>query len=804
MVSALRGVGRDRAFCATAVLSLALGIGANTAIFSLINGVLLRPLAYKDPTRLVAVSESIPRFANLYPKLPVNFGRYYEWRTRAKSFEALGLYEMQQITLTGTGEPELISGARTSANLLEVLGLRPKLGRDFRTDEERAGRENVVLITDSLWQRKLGGDPQIVGRKLILGGSPYEVIGVLPAGFEIPVPNLLRGTQAAGSHLSFLKPFGYTDEQLKNKAGEFNHSVIGRLRAGVTRESALAELNVLEADIDRTTSEKLDVHAVVQNLHEEVTGDSRKGLLLLMAAVGSVLLLLCVNLANLSLARGASRAREYAIRTALGAGRADLVRQTLTESLLLAGAGGLLGVGLAYAGVAALVRLAPHDLPRVAEVNVDWRVLLFAGAASILCGVLFGILPALRASGADPQQALRAGSHTTTEGQHSLRIRDLLVSVETGLSVVLLVVAGLLMSSFARLMSVDRGFEVERVIAAKVSLPWTKYKEDAQKTAFFDRLLENTGSLPGVESVGLVSHLPLQGETWIDVLGTEHDARPEMERPTVNVRFVNPGYFKTLGITMQDGRAFDESDRNRKVIVLSRKAAESLWPGQTAVGRKALHNENEHLEVVGVTPDFRSTALDADPVRIMYIPYWQFPISEASILVRTRMDPRGIASSLRDAIWKIDGDVPVPEMKTLVEVMNESVGQRRYQMLLIATFALAGLALACIGIYGVVAYGVVRRRSESGIRMALGATGSDVRKMVIGQGMRPVLIGASAGLAVALVAARLVRTLLFGVSPADPVTIALGDRRAWRSVAGSMFDPGATRDPRQPDRGASL
>ncbi len=771
MVQSLRGIARDKAFSATVVLSLALGIGANTAIFSLINGVLLRPLAYREPLRLVSVNESIPRFANLYPRLPVNFGRYYEWRSRARSFVALGLYDMQQEPLTGSGEPELIGGARTSANLLEVLGVRPSLGRDFRVDEERAGREKVVLLSDSLWKRKFAGDPQVLGRKLLLNGEPYEVIGVLPPGFELPRPHFLRGTQSASLHLSFLRPFGYTEEQLKNTDGEFNHSVIGRLRTGVTPESALAELNVIEADIDRTAKEKLDVHALVQSLHEEVTGESRQGLILLMAAVASVLLLLCANLANLSLARGASRAREFAIRTALGAGRGDLVRRTLLESILLSCAGGLLGVALAYAGVAALVRLAPRDLPRVAEVGVDWQVLLFAAVVSVFCGVLFGILPALRASGADPQQTLRAGSHTITEGRRSLQVRNLLVGVETALSVVLLVVAGLLISSFARLMSVDRGFDVERVLTAKVTLPATRYKEDLRKTAFFDRLLESARHLPGVESVGLVSHLPLQGETWIDIIGTEHDSRPELERPTINVRFVSPDYFKTLGIAMQDGRSFEEGDRKRKAVILSHKAAETLWPGTSAVGRRALHGDDEILEVVGVTPDFRSTALDADPVRIMYIPYWQRPQTEASILVRTRMNPIGIASSLRNRVWQIDSDVPVPEIRTLVEVMNESVGQRRYQLLLIGLFALAGLALASIGIYGVVAYGVTRRRGELGIRMALGAAAPDVRRMVVSQGMLPVLLGAAAGLLVSLAAGRLVRTMLFEVSPADPFTI---------------------------------
>ena len=769
---ALRSLTRDKAFSVAVILSLALGIGANTAIFSLVNGVLLRPLPFPEPDRLVTVYEHIPRFSHLYPKLPVNFAHYIDWRTRATSFEHLALFDVEQNSFTGGAEPELVGGIRVSANLLATLGVRPALGRDLRLDEERQGRHTVVLLADSLWKRRFAADPGIVGRKVTLDGEPFEVIGVLPAGLRLPARNSIAGFKRESLPIEYIRPFGYDDDKLKDKLGEFNYNVIGRLRPGVSRQQGFAELNVIESEISRSLEEQLDLRTLVEPLHSDVTESSRPGLLLMLSAVGAVLLLLCVNLANLALARGASRSREFAIRTALGAGRGELLRRALAESLTLAILGGLIGVALAFASLGLLVRLAPADLPKIEDVAVDWRVLLFALAVSLACGLLFGILPALRTAGSDPQEALRAGSHTSTESRRGVRVRNLLVGFEAGLSVVLLLMAGLLIVSFWRLIHVDKGFDVERVIAAKVALPWTKYKEDASRTAFFDRLLESVGKLPGVVSSGLVSALPLQGEIWIDVLGTEGDARPMLERPTVNVRFVSPGYFKTLGIPLQDGRVFDESDRKRKVAMISHNMAEKLWPGQkSVVGRCAEHNEKKLLEVVGLLPDLRSTSLDADPVRILYIPYWQRPRTEASVVVRTAMDPLAMASALRTSIHAIDDQVPVPEIKTLVEVMNESVAHRRYQLTLISVFALAGLALASVGLYGVVSYGVVRRRNELGIRMALGAESSDVRRMVLRQGMTPVLLGSLAGLAAAFATTRLIRSMLFGITATDPATI---------------------------------
>ncbi len=500
-------------------------------------------------------------------------------------------------------------------------------------------------------------------------------------------------------------------------------------------------------------------------------GEVRQGLLVVMAAVGAVLVVLCVNLANLSMARASGRARDMAIRAALGASRGQLVRQMLTESLLLSLLGGGLGIGVACWGVRILTNTAPLNLPRLSEVSVDGRVLGFAFLISLVTGLLFGIMPAFRSAGLHPYETLKSGSHTSTEGIRGLRLRNLLVSLEVGLSAVLLITAGLLIGSFLRLINVDKGFNLERVLVLNLSLPSTRYSGADQRNVFFQRILSQAESLPGMTSVGLVSALPLQGETWIDLVGTENDQRPLFERPKVNVRFINPGYFKTLAIPLRDGRTFEDSDRQKKVAIVSHAVAENLWPGQNPVGRPMLHNENL-VEVVGVTPDIRSTSLDKDPVLMLYIPYWQRSRLTASLLVRTAMDPRGIATALRNSIWSVDPEVPVPEMQTMREVMSDSVAQRRFQMMLVIIFAAAALALAGLGTYGVVSYSVAKRRSEMGIRLALGADGATLLRMILWQGLMPVVFGLAAGIAAALVVGRLLQSLLFQISARDPVTVA--------------------------------
>jgi len=767
---AFRTLLRERGFASMAVLSLAVAIGANTAIFSVVNGVLLRPLPYRDPERLFAIREVAPKLAHMYPTLPVNFSHYYEWSKHWSAVESVAIIESAAPNLTGAGEPELLNGALVSASIFRVLGVSPQLGRGFLDEEDPEGHNQVAVISDSLWKRRFSADPAIIGRKITLNGRPHVVVGVLPAAFQFPGQNDLWIRAGLGAKTEVFQPLGYSKDDLEEINGDYNYAAIARLRPGVSRQKALAELNVIQADISKRIPEKMDLHAAMSSLHDDIVGQSRRGLLVLLGAVGAVLLILCVNLANLSLARAAGRARESAIRTALGAGRAQLVRQRLTESLVLALAGGILGIALAAWGVQLLVGAAPLDLPRLAEVSLDGRVLGFAVLISLVTGVAFGILPALRSAGAHPQEALKSGSYTTTEGRHGVRLRGLLVGVEAAFSAVLLITAGLLMGSFVRLMHVDKGFDVERVLAVNVRMPPSKYTEKAQQAAFFDRLLEKTLPLPGVVSTGLVSALPLQGETWVDLAAAEGDRRPMFERPMVNVRFVSPDYFKTLRIPFREGQTFDDSQRNRNVAIVSQGTTRRLWPGQSPLGRRMLLIETPE-EVVGVTADVRSTSLDKDPVSIVYVPYWQHPRLSAGLLLRTAMDPRGIAAGVRAAIHQVDADVPVPEMQTLQEVMSDSVAQRRFQTMLVMLFAAAALALAGFGIYGVVSYSVARRRTEMGIRMALGAGTAGLRRMVLWQGIRPVVAGLAVGIAGALAAGRILSSLLFQVSARDPVTI---------------------------------
>jgi len=768
---ALRTLWKDRGFAAMAVCSLALGIGANTAIFSLVNGVLLRPLDFADPQRLVAIALSTPQFLNGDP-LPINLAQLVEWRKRTHSFESIGAYRNVTMTLIGEGLPELVPGAQVSANFFDVLGVRPRLGRSFLDREDCAGEHHVVLLADSMWRRRFAADPSVVGRKISLGGTPYTVVGVLPPDFKFPKQHSDFGKRLHGG-MEMFRPLGYKPDDITPHMGDLNYATVARLRPGVTIERARAELTAVETALDaQVGATAWHIVPLIRSLQGSLTGSVRESLIVLMGAVGAVLLVLCVNLANLSLSRAAGRARESAIRTALGASRWQLGRQSLAESAVLAVVGGGLGVLLAVFGLQRLLAAAP-DLPRLREVSVDARVLLFGIAVSALTALLFGILPALRsASRHSPYETLKSTSYSNAGGPAGLRLRNLLVALEVGLCAALLVTAGLFLSSFVRLTTIPKGFDIERVLAVDVALPGTKYAEDPDVARFFERVLGQARALPGVESAAISSYLPLQGESWVDIIKAENDPRPEEQLPTANLRFISPDYFRTLRMRFRAGRDFEEADRKQPVAIISQSLARKLWPNADPVGRKLMDMDRPHV-VVGVVGDARSTNLDQAPVDMLYIPLWQRPQNSSSILVRTAMDPKVIASALRQAIWSADRDVPVPEERTLAQLMTESVSRRRFQMLLVLVFALAALGLAAFGTYGVVSYAVARRRAEIGIRMALGARRGRVLGLVLRQGLAPVFAGLVAGCLAALAIGRYVSALLFQVSPHDPVAFTL-------------------------------
>ncbi|HTS64817.1 MAG TPA: ABC transporter permease [Candidatus Acidoferrales bacterium] len=781
---AIRSLLRDRAFALMVVLSLAVGIGANTAIFSLVNGVLLRPPGYPAPHRLMAVTLVAPRLLKSYPALPVNIALFYEWRKQITSFEDSGMWRSASFNLTGGGPPEQVRGGMASAGMFRVLGVVPQQGRLFTDDEDTAGHD-VVLMTDSLWRRRYHADPNIAGSKILVEGTPCTVAGVLPAHFQYPSATEVLFT-GGPRDAELFKPIGYKPDDLVVSFGDLNYWPVARLRPGVPVARAQAELNLVQADLTRKWPE--EVRASLTPLQDRLVGDSRRGLILIMCAVGAVLLVLCVNLANLSLARVVGRARDTAIRTALGAGRARLVWQSLLESTVLASAGGALGIALAWAGVKALVGAAPADLPRVSEATLDARVLGFAVAVSLLTGLIFGVLPALRLARQAPFETLKSGSRGATESRRGLRVRNLLVGLEVGLSAALLVTAGLLMASFLRLMNIDRGFNVDRVLALNVSLLSTKYPDVPARAAFYRLLLEKSSGVPGVQSASIVSALPLTGETWIDIIGTENDTRPFAELPSTNVRFISPGYFRTLNIPLREGRDFTEQDRNRNAVIISSSLARRLWGDVDPLGRRLKHG-NRVMEVIGVTPDVRGTSLDHEPVNMLYDPYWDRTRLGASLLVRTAMDPRTIVGELRKAIWQIDAEVTIPQVRTMEDVMSRSVAQRRFQMMLVLIFAAAALSLAAIGAYGVLSYAVNRRTAEMGIRMALGAARIDVLRMILLQGMAPVFGGLIIGGAAALAVGRYLESLLFQVSPRDPAAFAVSSAVLIAVSAAACFIP---------------
>jgi predicted permease len=767
----LRMLAKNPAFTAIAVLTLALGIGANTAIFSVVNSVLLRPLAYREPDQLFLIQVIWPQMAKFYPMMPANLPGFRIWQKECHSFESIAVANGAGADLTGAGESIEIHGVRASANIFDVLGVRPALGRNFLAEEDESGRGRVVLLTDGFWRSYFHADPSVVGRTVTLDGSAYQVVGVLGASFHFP-PQLGQLT-SFGRRLDFFEPLNGQNEDERDLIGEFDFAAIGRLKRGVSREQALAELDVVQAQIAQQAKDPgVSLKAAVFPLESEVVGSARRGLVLLMAVVGVVLLIVCLNLANMLLARVPTRMREAAIRVALGASRWQLFRGMLVESVLLGSLGGALGVGLGSLGIQWLVRAAPVGLPRLDEVRMDARVLAFAVLLSALTGVLFGALPAWRMAKNDPQEALKSGGAAPGESRRARHLREGLIGLEVGLSTVLLTVAGLLISSLFHVLRVNMGFATEHVLTAEVDLPPQSYSAPAARLHFYNTLLDRLRALHGVHAAGWVSRLPLGGETHV----TGIDVPPGWDAPPpANFRAASPDYFTATGIPLVRGRIFNEGDRGRNVVVVSESVAERFWPGQNPIGRMCLAywGPKKEEEVIGVVGDIHTVKLDEPPVMMVYVPDWygHMPKS-AGVVVRTSAEKHDMASAVRAAIHAADPEVPVVALRPMSELVSESVAPRRFQMLLALLFALSALFLASLGIYGVIAYSVEQRRHELGIRAALGARVCDLRRMVLRQGMIPVVAGLVTGVGASILTGRLIQSLLFGVSPFDPPTLA--------------------------------
>jgi predicted permease len=766
---AFRQMRRSPGFTLVAILTLALGLGATTAMFSIVNGVLLTPLKFPEPDRLYMAQTIVaPRFKANGP-WPVNARHFHEWRTHGQSWEQIALFfDGRGATLTGTGEPQRVGGLGVSHNFLKTLGIQPALGRDFRPEEELPGNSNVVILSDSLWQNRFASDPSIVGQSILLDGAPNLVIGIMP---ELRLPNIRNPM--------ILRPLGFDVSQARGY-GQYNFYSVVRLRPGIQPQAAIAEMNALIADLVRQF--KIESKPGMSPLLDWATADVMPALWLLLGTVGAVLLIVCVNIGNLMLLRTGGRLREAGVRMALGASRQRLFGLALTEAVALVAIGGVLGLFLADAAIRAFAAFAPVSLPRLDEVRIDWRVLLFASAAMALSTLICGFVPAWRLSKTAPLDALKAGSANVTELGRRLRLREAIVGLEVALSTLLLVVGGLLVVSFVRVIAADKGFDVARVISQDFALTNSKYANRQSTTRFIREALPQLASLPGVEAVSVTNQAPLRGQNSTCGL-RDPDHLPDSAHPDAasnfaglaNYQFVAPGFWKTMGIPIIRGSALEERDRDRRVAVVSERVARTLWPDQNPIGRHVMtcgSAESATLEVVGVVGDARATAEQEPPLTI-YQPYWDTGMGGGSFVLRTKADPSTVMGALHKVLRSLDPDLPLAPAQTMVQVLDESVAPRRFEMYLAVAFAVAALVLASFGIYGIVSFTVARRTPEIGIRLALGAEPRQLVAMVLRQGLLPVVGGLTAGLIGALGIGRFLASQLFGVSPSDPLTISI-------------------------------
>ncbi|MGH9488754.1 MAG: ADOP family duplicated permease [Terriglobales bacterium] len=753
---ALRQMRRNPGFNLIAILILALGLAATASVLSVVDGVLLQPLAYHNPGQLVALELYIPKLASRFPAMPLNAATYFAWTRHAKTMAGISLInEGQTMTLTGAGEPVLLSTDQTTTNLFRVLGVRPQLGAGFQP-----GATHEVVITARLWRSRFRADPNVIGRAIDLDGSSYTLVGVLPADFHFPTQSELVTVEADTQPAALFIPAVFTREDLLPYSG-YGYATLARLRSGVSPAAATAELNaILRRRFPKLTG-PYATYATMTPLRRKIVRTARRGLWMLLVADLAVLLIICVNLANLLLTRASAREREAAVRASLGASRARLLRQALTESLLLSLLGGALGLLLAEWALRGLLALVPPGLPRAANVHLNAPVLGFTFAAAVLAGLAAGVLPGLRfqVSGFRFQ---RGG-----EGRGGRTTRDLLVGLGTALTTILLIAASLLLTSFNRLAHVPTGFVADHVLTAKLQLSAARYTQAGERRQFWDKLLSAIAALPGVRSVAVTDIPPLSGEQNDDQVNAVGDTRRDTERPWASYRRIRPGFFQTLGIPRLEGRWLAPVDLGTGAAVISQATAQQVWPGLNPIGRR--FDVDSHFVgyyVVGVVANTRAKGIVQGMAPVVYTSY--LGGLTGSLLLRTPLPAAAIAPELRRAVAALDPSIAVPPLRSLGEIAAASLAPRRFQALLTSLFAAAALLLACLGIYGVVSWSVLRRRREIGVRMALGARSADVLRLLIAQGMKPVLVGLAAGLVAALALMRVLSSLLYGVQPNDP------------------------------------
>ncbi|HKF54525.1 MAG TPA: ABC transporter permease, partial [Blastocatellia bacterium] len=763
----IRKLAKNPGFTAVVVLALALGIGANTAIFSVVNAILLHPLAFKDPGRIAMVWMD-------NRKLGVDqdwhsYLNFLEYKNGSQTFEDIAAFNDRSFNLTGAGDPIRVLGAWATASLFPLLGVDPILGRAFTSDEEEPGRDLVVVLSHGLWQRRFGADPQIIGQQISLNGKNRTVIGVMPASFRFPDKDAELWVP--------LSP----DAQLRNNRNALWLKAVGRLKPGVTLEQARADMGTIAGRLEQQYDFMSGYGVNLVPIHDQVVGSVRPALLVLLGAVALVLLIACANVANLLLVRGAAREREIAVRAALGAARGRLVRQMLTESIVLATAGGVAGLLIAVLGLRVLLAMTPVDIPRLDQIRVDWQVLVFALGVSLATGVVFGLVPALQASRPDLNESLKEGGRGSTAGIRGRRIRGALVVSEIALSLILLIGAGLMIKSFVRLQQFNLGFNPDRMLTLRLQLPRSKYKEDSQIAGFYRELLDRVGNQPGVQSAGAISTIFLTKTPYSTNFTIQ--GRPPLrpgEQIEVPIDSISPNYFRVMGIPLLRGREFTDDDKAGApgVVMINQTFARRFFPDEDPIGKRFVYGVPEGanppwLTIVGVVADTRRTGFDSDVRPETYLPYSQTPDRSMYLIVRAASSPMPLIQPVRDEVWAIDKDQPVFSVETMDQVLSELMAQRRFNMFLLAIFAGSALILAAVGVYGVMSYSVTQRTHEIGVRIALGAGRATVLRQVAGQGMMLAAAGIGLGLGGSLALTRLMAGLLFEVHATDPVTFVL-------------------------------
>ena len=764
-----RLLAKNPGFTGIAVVTLALGIGANTAIFSVVNAVLLRPLDYKESSRLVTILH--------YGDSPVAVANYVDWRDQSRSFESMGAAEYWGANLSGTDAPEHILGLKVTQNLLPLLGVPPMLGRWFAVGEDQPGAEHEVVLSYGLWQRRFAGDAGIVGKNITLDGQGYTVVGVMPRDFKF--------APFWATHAEMWVPDAF-GERIRSRSGN-SLRIFARLAPGVTLEEARAEMAAITARLDREYP-ATNRHVVVTPLKEKVVGDIQTPLLLVTVSVGFVLLIACANVAHMLLARAATREKEIALRSALGAGRFRMIRQFLTESMLLACAGGGLGLVLAAWGTRGLLALSPGDVPRLETVGMDARVVLFLLVATFLSTAAFGLAPALQASQVNLTESLKETGRSGSEGKRRNRLRSFLVGSEFALALILLVGAGLMIRSFFALQSIDPGFNPRHVLSMQVSVAGSNEAEPYRRAVFYRQLVERARALPGVESAGAINHLPLAGDLWGWPFTIDGRPKPRPgESPWGVYRVVMPGYFETMRLPVLRGRDLSLADDAHApgVVIINEQAARTYWPGQDPLGQRVSFDDDKKspptwLTVIGIVKDSKQGDWAAPPDPEVYLAALQNAdflgqqgshASYITLVVRTAGDPSAHSQAVKDLIWSFDRNLAISRVLTMDSVVSEANAQPRFEMLLLGIFAVVALTLAAAGIYGVMSYSVARRTREIGIRLSLGASHSQVLRLIVRQGVNLALIGSATGIVGALILTRLMSKLLYGVRGNDPLTL---------------------------------